>query len=228
MWQANNDCHRSRRRIVRIRQMIINKYQKKWGFHSVVSINRTTSKIEAFGSLKDGWKFGGGRSFSEEVIDSAKWLNSEAILSGFGKTDAFPGKEGNIAVTIYRGQSVLTFDIKTSDDVDFVWEEKDEVFQEETGINIEKSISKIQDLAWTTSYSFIYVITTPIGEDSEVRLLKTQAMEVEYPSLTKNVLSVEARMSARTLESPTSPKESQESRLSSGNSDLLIYSQKVS
>jgi hypothetical protein len=70
----------------------------------------TEEKIFNFSLLKAGWNYGEGEDFSNEAIREAMELHREIIFRGFSRTDAFPGLDGEIQVTIYEGEHYFAFE----------------------------------------------------------------------------------------------------------------------
>lgn len=96
---------------------------------SSAHINRarqTAEKIRSFRELPTGWHYGNGNAPSDETIQKALTLNSELALSGFSKTNAFPGIEGEIQVTAYHGPLYLEFTIEPDKGITFIYEHNGE------------------------------------------------------------------------------------------------------
>ena len=74
----------------------------------------TEKKIQSFKELESGWHYGEGVSIKQSVLDNAILLNQEAINQAFYETDAFPGLNGEVMVTIYSGEHYLEFTLEAS------------------------------------------------------------------------------------------------------------------
>lgn len=164
----------------------------------------TEQKILGFAQFHSGWCYGRGQAFSREVIRIAKSLNRKAIAAGFIETDAFPGPEGEVRVTIYREPDYLEFTVNPDLTVNFVRENKDREFEPFpllTAQNAEIEIERFSRELWTShpgiipnvggswisSVSSLGIGTIGPRNDSKTGLLRTQATEAEYLSLTHPV-----------------------------------------
>ena len=67
----------------------------------------TIKKIESFRRLRDGWHYGEGIAFDENIIGNALNLHNIATKLGFFETDAFPYADGSIMITIYYKSDYL-------------------------------------------------------------------------------------------------------------------------
>src|SRR5258708_32738608 len=92
----------------------------------VQPINQTVQKIVSFKSLPVGWHYGDGVPPTDEMVKKALMLNAEAAKAGFGKTNAFPGIEGEIQITAYHESTYLEITVELDGSVSFVYEEADQ------------------------------------------------------------------------------------------------------
>lgn len=80
-----------------------------------------------FKSFEAGWSYGEGVPFKEEIITLATELNKRMNLAGFLETNAFPGTDGSIMVTLYADidnkKECLEFTIHEDKKITFVREE---------------------------------------------------------------------------------------------------------
>ena len=60
----------------------------------------TIAKIQAFANLKKGWRLGGGVEFAPAALEAAVTVAEAVAAAGF-KSDAFPRRDGGVAVTAY-------------------------------------------------------------------------------------------------------------------------------
>jgi hypothetical protein len=107
------------------------------------SLAQTTAKILSFRELPVGWHFGGGVPPMNETIAAALKLNQEAEASGFDKTNAFPGIEGEIQVTAYLGALCLEFTIERDGGITFVKEQDDRELFYESGLTLDEAITRL-------------------------------------------------------------------------------------
>jgi len=86
--------------------------------------NATKDKILAFSNLGKDWHFGEGVPPTKEILKQAVSLSDRIAISGF-RSNAFPGVDGEIMVTVYHGKNYLEFTFEADGTVTFV-REKDE------------------------------------------------------------------------------------------------------
>ncbi len=76
----------------------------------------TADKIRGFGGFKAGWHYGEGIPFPALAIDLALRVETMLRDAGYPATDAFPGTDGEIAVTGYlNGCSVNIEEVESND-----------------------------------------------------------------------------------------------------------------
>ena len=110
-------------------------------------------KIDSFLELEKGWHYGEGIAFSKETVSMAKKFAEQAIWSVFD-TDAFPGIDGEIMVTVYFEDHYLEFTIESSGEIEYVYEFKDEEIDESENLNFreaEEKLDKFCENIWHTS-----------------------------------------------------------------------------
>lgn len=73
----------------------------------VTPVTHTAAKIKSFGSLPDGWHYGDGGSAPSVIVRKALNRLYQFLMVGFFETDAFPGPNGQIMVTAYRGRHCI-------------------------------------------------------------------------------------------------------------------------
>ncbi|EJP16517.1 hypothetical protein [Leptospira interrogans] len=105
--------------------------------------NPTWNKLDNFATFKDGWNFGEGKAFEYNVLSSARYMLSDILYTGFTITDAFPGIDGEVRLTIYHNRSYLEFTINESLFVDFVLEENDNVIEEKQNLSFNDALNLI-------------------------------------------------------------------------------------
>lgn len=159
-------------------------------YHSFVvedsAVHPTTRKIQEFGERKKGWRWGEGVAFEQSILGSAIALNLEAIRFGFFTTDAFPGTDGSIMVTIYHRDQYLEFTIEPNGQVTFYHEQANEEVSYTEGLSLEEARTKIGEFSkqWIIGYGFSEgkMITTGTFDDSSLKPL-SQEMTARYLSL---------------------------------------------
>jgi hypothetical protein len=105
---------------------------------------QTKNKILGFKKLPIGWHYGQGVSPLQSTIDKALQLHQKASDSGFRETDAFPGINGEIQVTLYQNQTYLEFTINDDQSITYVKEEGDQEVEYKENLSINDAISIIQ------------------------------------------------------------------------------------
>lgn len=182
-------------------------------------INPTELKIKGFAGLPLGWNFGRGTGISPPIIENALKINKTAIDMAFYETDAFPGDNGEIMVTIYYQEYYLEFTIESDGEIIFYQELKDEEikYRENLTLNdILKIITQFRANIWKRSG--LLAADTMIAKRNDLPALRSKTSEVirEYPLSTKIVSSTQETPSVNILESITEI--FQASRQSSGTS----------
>ena len=68
------------------------------------------AKLDHFRTFVDGWAFGEGSAFSDDTIhNAARLLGVGLELPAFEAVDVFPGRDGRVVATFYRGDSAFDF-----------------------------------------------------------------------------------------------------------------------
>lgn len=165
--------------------------------------NSTTAKIRSFKTFQEGWSFGEGVKFSDNILNKAVKINETALKSGFQETDAFPGLNGEIMVALYLEQDYWEFTLEPDESLTFVYEQGEETIIYEEGRSFEFAIAKIKNIGdenhltnprekrkpvgslWLLSELSTRFIMTNESQDSKVLLSKILPRE-EYRFLTKN------------------------------------------
>jgi hypothetical protein len=194
---------------------------------SSAHINRaqqTAEKISSFRELPTGWHYGNGNAPSDETIQKALTLNSELALSGFSKTNAFPGIEGEIQVTAYHGPLYLEFTIEPDRGITFIYEHNGEEIEQKEKLDLRTAVQIIRTFrgrTWVLSESFIKGTTTPIREISKVLPSSHPAMGAKSQSLMMSVYPKEELQFVNI--SGSSTRTSQAYQPSFGKSQLLLF-----
>lgn len=72
----------------------------------------TADKIRRFGNLEAGWHYGEGLPIPSLVIDLALRVDTMLRDAGYPATDAFPGTDGEIAVTGYLNGCSVNIEVR--------------------------------------------------------------------------------------------------------------------
>lgn len=135
--------------------------------HRSVGVKTTQAhrKLKAFEDFEQGWHYGQGVPFSPETLGRAFRIADLAQFFDVEHTDAFPGVDGEIMVTLYKGN--LCFEVTAEPDGSFIFlEERDGVQLNEQRISLTQLVREISRLGgrfWKSSGSFIGHITTNTG-----------------------------------------------------------------
>src|SRR5258708_5865109 len=76
----------------------------------------TEQKISRFKSLKKGWHYGEGVLIHDQAVQEAISVHHELVLRGFYETNAFPGLDGEIQITVYEDSDYFSFEREPSGD----------------------------------------------------------------------------------------------------------------
>jgi hypothetical protein len=159
-----------------------------WSAYTVGQ-NPTERKIRAFARFQPGWRLGGGISFSKTVLKAAGKINRKAMDSGILKTDAFPGRNGDISVVLYDGEDSYEFSISDTS-IGFTHEKSNGEDEERLDLTLLDSleiIPKLKEEKWNTFFISTFVIMTGSLEGFVQLPSPNPAMEVEYQSYHANV-----------------------------------------
>lgn len=150
----------------------------------------TIRKISGFKGLEDGWCYGEGESFKDNIIEEANRLNRMMYDLGFIRTNAFPCTNGGIMVTLYHGDDCLEFTIEPDETITFVHE----AGTEELSGRVNLSLDDAKGILWNFKKQkhaslglSIKATMTPNWKSLEVAHLAFQAGMEEYPLLVRSV-----------------------------------------
>jgi len=185
----------------------------------------TEAKIESFSDLPKGWHFGEELAPSKEVIEKSLKIEEAASLYGY-ETDAFPGIDGEIMVTVYHGNHSLEFTVENDSSIIFALEENDNEIDYKELLSFEDAMieldryNKLSGHKWNILESSAYTILIEKDENLPAWLLK-------IPQIRESQLFPESVSANREIEYiPTSIDSTGESLLiplSSGSSPSMNY-----
>lgn len=150
---------------------------------------KTLDKIDSFLKLDQGWHFGKGVPASEKVADIATKLINMASMSVFD-TDAFPGIDGEIMVTIYHKEHYIEFTVEVDGSITYAYQfgDEDELLEEGLTFNEAKmKLDQFSEKIWNLHESCIVVIGTQKKRTSRASHSETPP-QVESPLYPSNVL----------------------------------------
>ena len=157
---------------------------------NISALQTTKRKIREFKELAQGWHFGEGVPIEQSILDAGIALNREAIRLGFLETDAFPGINGEVMLTIYSDDHYLEFTLETDSNVTFYREKDDEEVAYQEGLSFQDAQERIRQLRiekWMESDFLVEGTTTPERVDLPASRSRIQQEMVESQSLTQSV-----------------------------------------
>jgi hypothetical protein len=120
----------------------------------------TFEKIQSFTHLEPGWSYGEGVAFAQHTLTKATQLAKTAYTLGFQETDAFPGLNGEVMVTVYQGNEYWEFTLQPTETITFVYERDKETVSYEEGLPFEFAVSLLTNLAFHHHLLFSSPATT--------------------------------------------------------------------
>ena len=103
-------------------------------------------KILDIEKLDEGWHFGDGIPIKKEIIEKALIIDEKAFNCGYYETDAIPGINGEIEVTIYYLDDYFEFIIEKNEEVTYVHEYNNNEIAYEENISFSNALKKIEKL----------------------------------------------------------------------------------
>jgi hypothetical protein len=121
----------------------------------------TVEKIQRFADFEVGWSFGEGVAFAQNTLNKAIQLAKTAYTLGFQETDAFPGLNGEVMITVYQDNEYWEFTLQPAETITFVYERDDETVTYEEGLPFEFAVSLLTNLAFHHHHLFTMPTVTP-------------------------------------------------------------------
>lgn len=137
----------------------------------------TASKILSFENLKAGWNYGEGGPISKSVIDTALAIYWHLQVLDFEETDAFPGIDGEIMVTAYRGNHYIESIVEIDGSISLQYEEADTEIYSEAGLTLVEALEKLSEISkltlaggtWSTYVSYIENTLIPTQSKTDLK-----------------------------------------------------------
>lgn len=157
------------------------------------------AKVISFARLYPGWHYGAGVPAPEKRVGRA--IAYIMFFNGLGldETDAFPGVDGEVMLTAYKGRHYLQLTLEANDRITAVYQiNGDDVFYDEGLSNqdaiswIMDVVSKIEETECATSGLFTQGILTTELENLRSLSSKTAPTAAGYRSFRRNVRSRQA------------------------------------
>jgi len=156
-----------------------------FGVHRVGGWHKTAyEKIEEFRGFSQGWHYGEGTQFESWMLREAHSLNSQALRSGFVETDAFPGLDGEITVTLYNGPDYWEFAIGKDQTVAFTHEQDGEEVSYRSALSLEETKKIIRELGKSICrQSESFIVGGTIGGWIDFKAVPLSQLESRLESL---------------------------------------------
>lgn len=154
------------------------------------SLSKTDHTIKEFMFLPVGWHYGDGGPISGSVCVTAFELNRYAVEMGLSVTEAFPGINGEIMVSIYPKGHVLDFTIYPNGLIRFRHEINDEEVESEdnlTWIGALQKLNKFGNGTWNSSDSPTPSISVGNQENSKTLSSQIAKRTKQSPLSTRTV-----------------------------------------
>jgi hypothetical protein len=159
-------------------------------FYAQHGRSKTVNDILDFAKLPTGWHYGRGGPISPKVCKWALQLYVHAINSGFSITEAFPGVDGEVMVSVYYRQHAFDFTINPDGSVDYRLEINDNDVEVADNLTLEAAKQKLTIFGivlWNLSASSTPNISAKKEADSLISPSSRLRMVGEYPLSTETV-----------------------------------------
>ncbi|HZM03394.1 MAG TPA: hypothetical protein VFC44_10235 [Candidatus Saccharimonadales bacterium] len=126
----------------------------------------TESKILSFGEFQSGWHYGEGIAFTKRAIEDAILLHRQIYFKGFQKTDAFPGQNGEIQITVYNENHYFQFERQKEGSWEVTHEDNNQEVEFLPLQSFDQALNYVNGLnskVCDTYVLYTKVIGTPIG-----------------------------------------------------------------
>lgn len=151
-------------------------------------------KLKFFSKLKHGWKLGAGKPFTESTLKTVELVARAAASFGYYKQDVFPGKSGDVTLTVYDGESdQYEFRVHENLAIDFLWDnDGDSPVDEREELTLDAALKQLRNLRVFEWHKNIFCTSTfqsgnQPGIGSGLSVLRTQVMEAASQWLIKRV-----------------------------------------
>jgi hypothetical protein len=139
----------------------------------------TERAVLGYAKLKAGWHFGKGEAPVQDTIDLAIKLLRYATQIGLTKSDAFPGVNGEIQLSFYRGETTIELIVEPNQTVSIFYETSEHEDQPIGGRSYDETIiwlSQISGRIWNTHISLAQSTLMSSGGGTHEWHSGTQAM----------------------------------------------------
>ena len=152
----------------------------------------TERKLRSFESLAPGWHYGVGGGIDHETVTLSSQLLKYLTQLGFSSTDAFPGVDGEVLLTVYRDASYIEIVVYSTDRISIIYERSDAELYRAENVNTKRVLLELKRIAaeiWGSSVSSTPTIMTSAEGALQVWPLKRPKM-AEHQSSWLNVLRI--------------------------------------
>ena len=134
----------------------------------------TSRKIQSFMDLPVGWHYGEGQPCAPSIRDAALQTHAFLLGLGFAETDAFPGIDGGLLLTIYHAAHYFELRFENDGTITYRHEIDDIEIDEQEALGLQQVQTLLlayRQEPWTQYASSISTITIPANIDSPPRPL---------------------------------------------------------
>ena len=157
----------------------------------------TRAKIDSFQSLTKGWHYGTGKTIGLKLRQIAISFIEFAEQNGISRSDAFPGENGEIGLSFYRGKGTLAITLEPDNTFHVITDINNEIIDEFYEIDEPEAKLKLWEFSHQSRSSSTSSIF-PNGRlnDGGLAMLRLSARQrqqtptEEYPQFPQNVLEV--------------------------------------
>jgi hypothetical protein len=142
-------------------------------------------KLDSLANLKAGWHYGSGKAIHPASTSLGRLLANHASRLGIETVDAFPGTDGDLTISVYRGGEEFSFTINARGRIEF-GSESQEVPDGEV-LDAMQAMARLSELASLKSWKSFSLSTSRSMTLNGIAFgawhSRTPPMEVEYRSL---------------------------------------------
>jgi hypothetical protein len=146
----------------------------------------TENKIDSFATLAEGWDYGHGGPIARPTLETAVEWNAILRSLGFFETNAFPGGDGEVAVTAGYGAHHLEIIIEPDRKISIAYDQegKQKLYLPSLSAPEAKwAVSRIAGEIWSASDYYTRISMTRVQESSQGLLSETLRQMGRYRSL---------------------------------------------
>ena len=160
----------------------------------MASIQQTIEKIRSFQSLPKGWYYGEGDAIGYNMREKAIAFTRVAEKYGIERADAFPGADGEIALSLYVGEKTLAIRLEIDGSFSIIEDFKNKIISDCYEINEGEAKLKLWEFSpasrITSALSTFGIGNQSAGDLHLLRLIALQQRMIQteaFPSSRQNV-----------------------------------------